>query len=96
MIPFFGGSSLTKADRLYKFIQEGVKDNKVNVEFVIWLEHQRKRINQLDILKTEWYKKDVKINVSKETLQRFHFTGLNNVYFPEMNEAMEEEIIEKA
>jgi len=54
---------------------------KVAVEYIEWLQEERAKINRVALEEIEFYKNGMKLDFSKEFLDDFSFTGLNNTDF---------------
>ena len=54
---------------------------RVDVEDVLALYDERKRINQCPLRDIEWYEKGVKLTYSETILRGWQLTGLSNVDF---------------
>lgn len=59
---------------------------RVDVEHVLKLQAERKKINDLDFDEIEWYKDGKKVEIDPEVKEEFKFTGLTNICFTEMYE----------
>jgi len=58
-----------------------MKKTRVDVEHVLEIQKQRLAINKLNFDEIEWYKDGKKLEIDKQTLDDFEFTGLNNTDF---------------
>jgi hypothetical protein len=54
---------------------------KVAVEYIKWLTEERQRINKTPLEEIEFYEDGMKVDMSKELIEAFEFTGLNNIDF---------------
>ena len=58
-----------------------MKKTKVAIEYVLWLDSERRRINKVLLENIEWYDFGTKVDVSKEVIDHFDLTGLSNIDF---------------
>lgn len=72
--------------------------NIINVEDIFRIFNVRNRINKLNLYEIEWRWKGKKIEVPREDIEEFDFTGLNNLDFisvlAEYNEEIDKELDE--
>ena len=57
------------------------RKTRVDVELVIELQKWRNRMNGLGLCEIAFYENDIELCVSSEAIERFGFTGLNNLDF---------------
>ena len=59
------------------------KDGKlqVSVEYIDWLENERRKVNKVDLANIEFYQNDKKIDIPGKRVKRFKFVGLTNFCF---------------
>jgi hypothetical protein len=54
---------------------------KVDLEEIELIMKMRKRINEVLLSEIEWYENGEKLDINKEEIEDFEFTGLNNIDF---------------
>ena len=54
---------------------------KVAVEYIQWLIDERAKINRLDLEELEFYENGMRVDIDKQIVRDFTFTGLNNIDF---------------
>jgi len=54
---------------------------KVAIEYIEWLVEERAKINRAELDKIEFYKDGMRINIDRDIIKDFTFTGLNNIDF---------------
>jgi len=54
---------------------------KVDVERILYLKNELKKINDLALEDIEFYEDGKKVEISKEVIDDFSFVGLSNIYF---------------
>ena len=58
---------------------------RVDIEHVLKLQAERRKINELDLNDIEWYEDGKKVEVSPKVIEEFKFTGLCNTDFITMD-----------
>lgn len=58
---------------------------RIDIEYVLKLQAERKKINELDLSKIEWYEDGKKVKISPKVIEGFKFTGLCNTDFITMD-----------
>jgi hypothetical protein len=54
---------------------------RVDIEYVLRLKEELRKINEIRLEKIEWYKNGSQIDISQDIIDEFIFTGLSNVDF---------------
>lgn len=57
------------------------KKTRVDVEDVLRIDKERRKINRISLEDIEWYENGVKLDISNEVLENFRFTALSNMDF---------------
>lgn len=59
------------------------KDGKVqvSVEYINWLNEERRKINKTDLAAIDFYQNGEKIDIPTKRVKRFRFIGLSNIDF---------------
>lgn len=53
----------------------------IAIEYIKWLIEERAKINRIPLEDIEFFENGVKLDISKEVISEFNFTGLNNIDF---------------
>ena len=53
----------------------------VSVEYIDWLNAERKKINGIHLSKIDLFENGEKLNIPEDVINRFLFTGLSNIDF---------------
>ena len=53
----------------------------IAIEYIQWLQEERRKINLAELDKIDFFKDGMKLDIPKEVIDKFEFTGLNNVDF---------------
>lgn len=53
----------------------------VAVEYIKWLQEERAKINRVPLEEIEFFENGMKLDIPKEIIEKFDFTGLNNIDF---------------
>jgi len=54
---------------------------KIAIEYILWLQEERNKINRVPLDEIEFYENGMKVKIDKAILEEFTFTGLINVDF---------------
>ncbi len=54
---------------------------KVAVEYLKWIQKERAKINRAKLEDIEFFENGMKVDIPKEVIDKFAFTGLNNIDF---------------
>ena len=51
------------------------------IEYIRWLQHERDKINHPKLENIQFFEKGLLLNIPRETIAEFSYTGLNNMDF---------------
>ena len=54
---------------------------KISIEYILWLQEERLKINRKSLDEIEFYSHGVKVEIDKKIIDDFMFTGLANFDF---------------